>query len=571
MQSPSMSGLDWSIIFLYFALIGFLAWYYGRKQKDSVDYFLAGRNAGFIAVGASIFTSNIGSEHIVGLAGSGASTGMAMAHWELHAWVLILLSYFFVPFYYKAGVQTIPEFLEKRFNARARSILSVVSLVAYVFTKVSVTVFAGAIVFQALLPDTFGSRDNAFWVGAFTTVILTGIYTVFGGMRAIMATATPQAVIILLGSAIITYMGLTMLGQGGGAMVGWGELIETAKANKEAFALWRPLSDPDFPWLGVMIASPIIGIWYWCTDQYIVQRALSAKDMATARRGALFGGLLKVWPVLIFLVPGMIGWALHTNGLIALPMKTVDGVSMIDGDTVFPTLVTTLLPSGIRGLIVACLLAALMSSLASLFNSSASLFTVDIYEKLRPGKSEQHLLNVGRIATTVVVVLGMLWIPVMKVISGGGLYQYLQSVQGYLAPPITAVFLLGLFWSRINSRGAVWALAGGFVLGMFKLTCQAFFGTGKIENPAFLAAIGDFNFLYATGVLFVISIVLLVVGSLTSPPPPREKIEGLTYSSIKAIAGDEISKSWDLGNKLLATTILALVLGIYLYFSFWLE
>jgi SSS family solute:Na+ symporter len=573
MQSPSMSSLDWTIIFLYFVLIGVLAWWYGRKQKDSVDYFLAGRNAGFIAVGASIFTSNIGSEHIVGLAGQGASTGMAMAHWELHAWILILLAGFFVPFYYKSGVQTIPEFLEKRFNARARGILSVVSLVAYVFTKVSVTVYAGAVVFQALLPDTFGTPDNAFWVGAFTTVILTGIYTVFGGMRAIMATATPQAVIILIGSFIITYMGLAKLGEGAGVLAGWNELVVAATANKEAFALWRPLSDPNFPWLGVMIASPIIGIWYWCTDQYIVQRALSAKNLATARRGALFGGLLKVWPVLIFLVPGMIGWALHQKGLIQLPMKMVDGVSTLDGDTVFPSLVTALLPSGLRGLIVACLLAALMSSLASLFNSSASLFTVDIYEKLRPGQSERHLVTVGRIATAVVVGLGILWVPVMKVISGGGLYLYLQSVQGYLAPPITAVFLLGLFWSRINSRGAVWALGGGFILGMFKLICQGVFGAApdKIQNPAFLAAIGDFNFLYATGVLFLISIALLVVGSLTSDPPPREKIEGLTYSSIKAISGDEIKKSWDTGNKVLATIILALVLGIYWYFSFWLE
>src|SRR5512138_102637 len=562
MQSPSMSGLDWTIIFLYFVMIGVLAWYYGRKQKDSVDYFLAGRNAGFVAVGASIFTSNIGSEHIVGLAGQGASTGMAMAHWELHAWILILLAGFFVPFYYKSGVQTIPEFLERRFSARARGILSVVSLVAYVFTKVSVTVYAGAIVFQALLPDTFGSPDNAFWVGAFTTVILTGIYTVFGGMRAIMATATPQAVIILFGSAVITYMGLTRLSDGAGMIAGWNELVAQAKANKEAFALWRPLSDPDFPWLGVLIASPIIGIWYWCTDQYIVQRTLSAKDLATARRGALFGGLLKVWPVLIFLVPGMIGWALHQKGAIQLPMKVVDGVATLDGDTVFPTLVTTLLPAGIRGLIVACLLAALMSSLASLFNSSASLFTVDIYEKLRPGQTERHLLTVGRIATTVVVILGILWIPVMKAVSGGGLYVYLQSVQGYLAPPITAVFLIGLFWSRINARGAVWALAGGFILGMLKLMCQAIFGEGKIENPAFLAAVGDFNFLYATGVLFLISIVLLIVGSLTSDPPPREKVEGLTYLSIREIAGEEIKKSWDLGNKILATTILVLVLGI---------
>ncbi|WP_242103538.1 sodium:solute symporter [Lysobacter sp. M2-1] len=570
-QTSILTTLDWFVIGLYFTVIGVVAWWYGRHQKDSVDYFLAGRNAGFITIGASIFTSNIGSEHIVGLAGQGASTGMAMAHWELHAWVLILLSGFFVPFYYKSGVQTIPEFLERRFNARARTILSVVSLVAYVFTKVSVTVYAGAIVFQALLPDTFGSRDNAFWVGAFTTVILTGIYTVFGGMRAIMATATPQAVIILFGSLVITLTGLSRLGAGAGVGAGWGELVSTASANAAQFALWRPLSDPDFPWLGVLIASPIIGIWYWCTDQYIVQRALSAKDLQSARRGALFGGLLKVWPVLIFLVPGMIGWALHQKGLLALPMKMVDGVSVIDGDTVFPTLVTTLLPSGIRGLIVACLLAALMSSLASLFNSSASLFTVDIYEKLRPGRSERHLLAVGRIATTVVVVAGLLWIPVMKVISGGGLYQYLQSVQGYLAPPITAVFLLGLFWKRLNGQGAVWALAGGFVLGMFKLTCQAFFGAGKIEEPAFLAAIGDFNFLYATGILFVASAILMIVGSLTSEPPADEQIKGLTYASIRELHGDEISRSWDTGNKVLSGLIVALVLGMYLYFSFWLN
>jgi SSS family solute:Na+ symporter len=298
------------------------------------------------------------------------------------------------------------------------------------------------------------------------------------------------------------------------------------QTNSEQFALWRPLSDPTFPWLGILIASPIVGIWYWCTDQYIVQRALSARDLPTARRGALFGGLLKVWPVLIFLVPGLIGWALHQKGLIHLQTDTVDGVTSIVGDTVFPTLVYTLLPSGIRGLIVACLLAALMSSLASLFNSSAALFTVDIYEKLRPGKPEKHLLLVGRVATAVVVLAGIAWIPVMKLISGGGLYQYLQSVQGYLAPPITAVFLLGVFWKRLNAKGAVWALGGGFILGMLKLTCQAIFGEGKVEHPAFLAAIGDFNFLYATGILFVLAALLMVVGSLVSAAPPAEKEYG---------------------------------------------
>ena len=561
-----MHWLDWSVIVAYFVLIGWVAWWYGRHQKDTVDYFLAGRNAGWITIGASIFTSNIGSEHIVGLAGQGASTGMAMAHWELHAWVLIMLAGLFVPFYYKSGVQTIPEFLERRFNARARWVLSCVSLVAYVFTKVSVTVYAGAIVFQALLPDTFGSPENAFWFGAFATVIITGIYTVFGGMRAIMYTAAPQAVIILFGSAVITYIGLDKLG-------GWGELVATCKTNAANFALWRPLSDPEFPWLGVLIASPIIGIWYWCTDQYIVQRALSAKDLATARRGALFGGLLKVWPVLIFLIPGMIGWALHQKGLIQLPPKMLGGevVAAIDGDRVFPTLVTTLLPIGIRGLIVACLLAALMSSLASLFNSSASLFTVDIYEKLRPGRSQPHLLKVGRVATTVVVFLGIIWIPVMAKVSQGGLYQYLQSVQGYLAPPITAVFFLGLFWPRVNATGAVWGLVGGFVLGMLKLTIQAFYGKTKLTSPELLASIGDFNFLYASGVLFAASILIMVTASLLTAPPPPEKVRTLTYGSIHNEAGDEIRESWDLGNKLMAGLILVLVAGMYLYFSFWLR
>ena len=561
-----MHWLDWIVIALYFVVIGWVAWWYGRHQRDSIDYFLAGRNAGWVVIGASIFTSNIGSEHIVGLAGQGASTGMAMAHWELHAWCLVVLAGLFVPFYYKAGVQTIPEFLEKRFSARTRWILSCVSLVAYVFTKVSVTVYAGAIVFQALLPDislTLGGQTlNAFWIGAFTTVIVTGVYTVFGGMRAIMSTATPQAVIILFGSAVITTIGLSKLG-------GWGELVATCKANAANFALWRPLSDPGFPWLGILIASPIVGLWYWCTDQYIVQRALSARDLATARRGALFGGLLKVWPVLIFVVPGMIGWALHQKGIIHLPLKP--GTADIDGDQVFPSLVRLLLPAGIRGLIVACLLAALMSSLASLFNSSASLFTVDIYEKLRPGQSERHLLTVGRMATATVVVLGIIWIPVMARISGGGLYQYLQSVQGYLAPPITAVFFLGLFWKRINSHGATWGLAAGFVLGMIKLTIQAFFGKGKIEHPAWLAAIGDFNFLYATGLLFAASAVIIVVASLLTPPPPEEKIRGLTYGSIHQEAAEEIRRSWDTTNKVLAGVILALVAGMYLYFSFWLN
>ncbi|MBN2703341.1 MAG: sodium:solute symporter [Pontiellaceae bacterium] len=563
----TLVGLDWAVIAAYFGVIAFIAWWSGRNQKDTTDYFLAGRNAGWFVIGASIFTSNIGSEHIVGLAGQGASTGMAMAHWELHAWVLIMLAYIFVPFYYRAGVYTIPEFLEKRFGATARGILSGVSLAAYVLTKVSVTVYAGAIVFEALLPEVRIGDIGPFWIGAFTTVILTGLYTVFGGMRAVLYTSAPQAIILVLGSGFITFYGLGELG-------GWGKMVDICAANADQFALWRPLSDPEFPWLGVMIASPIIGIWYWCTDQYIVQRALTAKDLATARRGSLFGGLLKLTPVLIFLIPGLMGWALHDAGIIHIPMKVVNGVetNIVNGDLVFPTLVTSLLPDGMRGLIIACMLAALMSSLASLFNSSASLFTVDIYEKLKPNQTQKHYVTAGRIATTVVVILGMIWIPVMNKIAGGGLYQYLQSAQSYLAPPITAVFLLGLFWPRMNRAGAVWGLSIGFILGLSKLTIQALFGAadGKMHTPV-LAAIGDFNWLYASGLLLFASIAVMVLASLMTPPPPKEETEGLTYASITGDAKDEIKASWDMANKILASLIGLGVLGMYLYFSFWLK
>jgi SSS family solute:Na+ symporter len=469
------------------------------------------------------------------------------------------LAWVFVPFYYRSGVFTMPEFLERRFSSKTRWVLSIVSLIAYVFTKVSVTVYAGALVFKTLLPDTFGSPENAFWIGAFTTVILTGIYTIFGGLRAVVYTEVAQTGLLLVGSIFITLFGLNLLG-------GWGELKIMAAANAENFALWRPLSDPDFPWLGIMIASPVVGIWYWCTDQYIVQRTLAAKSLKDARRGAIFGGFLKVWPVFIFLIPGLIGWALHQKGLISIPLKA-DGA--IDGDTVFPTMVATLLPAGLRGIVVAGLLSALMSSLASLFNSCATLFTVDIYAKLRPDASQARLVGVGRFATGVVVVLGILWIPIMPAISQGGLYQYLQSVQGYLAPPITAVFLLGLFSRRINSQGALTGLLAGFALGMFKLAVQAGVGSGWITAPEFLVWLGNFNFLYYSGVLFLISIAIVVGVSLATAPPSAAQVAGLTYASLSASDKSDIRASADWKDYVGTAVVLGLVIGLYVYFSFW--
>ena len=573
-----MTGIDWIVIGVYFVLLAGVVIGSSRQQQTSADYFLAGRNVGWFAIGGSLFASNIGSEHIVGLAGSGAMSGMAMAHWEMHAWIMLMLGWIFVPFYYRANVYTLPEFLEKRFDSRVRWILSLVSLVAYVFTKVSVTVYAGALVFRTLLPDLelilFGQVWGPFWLGAFATVVLTGIYTVFGGFRAVLYTDSVQALLLILGSASITWIGLDALG-------GWGELVRMASERSDELALWRPLQvegsgipwwkNNDFPWLGIIIASPIIGIWYWCTDQYIVQRTLAAKNLTMARRGAIWGAFLKVWPVLIFLLPGIIGWALHQKGILHIPMKAQGTTAMdIDGDQVFATMVIQLLPAGLRGLVVGGLLAALMSSLSSLFNSCATLFTVDIYEKICPKRSEKHLVRVGRVATTIIVALGLLWIPVMYRIAGGGIYQYLQSVQGYLAPPITAVFLLGLFWKRINATGAMWGLIVGFILGMAKLAIQAQYSSLDSEKrvePAWLVAIGDFSFLYASGVLLLISIAVVVIGSFLTPAQNEDTLKGLTYASLDRA---EIRATVEKGDVWLTAVTLLLVLGMYLYFSFWL-
>lgn len=556
--SVSLNAIDWVVIIGYFVIIAGVAIWSSRGQNTSSDFFLGGRNIGWFAIGGSLFASNVGSEHIVGLAGSGANTGLSLAHWELHAWVLLMLGWVFVPYYYTSKVFTMPEFLEKRFSPTARWILSIISLAAYVLTKVSVTVYAGALVFNVLFPDFHMGSLDAFWCGALLTIILTGLYSVFGGLRAVLYTDACQAIILLLGSIFILYFGLSKLDGG------WSGLRDFTATHASQYALWHPLSDKDFPWLAICIASPIIGIWYWCTDQYIVQRTLAAKNLTIARRGTIWGAALKVMPVMIFLIPGLIGAALNAQGVIHLPVKGTG----IDGDRVFPTLVTQLLPPGLRGLVIAGLLAALMSSLSSLFNSSAALFTVDIYQKLKKGASEKELVYVGKIATTVVVVCGLIWIPIMKQVAqgGGGLYDYLQNVQSFLAPAITATFLLGIFWSRINAKGAVWGLSVGFILGMGKLTIQTFYGPGKLENPAILYKIGAYNAYYACGILFLATAIVLVVVSLMTKAQDPEQIKGLTFSSINK---EEVRASIHPVDIVTTLIVVAMILTIYLYFSFW--
>jgi solute:Na+ symporter, SSS family len=399
----NFSALDWGIVGAYFVLNTIICiWAAMQKEKDTKDYFLASKSAGWFLIGSSIFASNIGAEHLVGLAGSGASSGMAFAHWELHSYLCLVLGWIFAPFYLRAGIFTTPEFLEKRYTPWTRTFLSFIFLVSYILTKASVTIFAGAFAIQTVLGyETinlgFGEWDF-FWFSALALVIITGVFTVVGGMKSVLWTEAMHVPVLLAGSCVLLFVGLSQIGG-----------IEALREhNQETFHLWRPLlqgtegeswipQNLDFlfdpaqtPWLGVLLASPIIGLWYWCTDQYIVQRVLTARNLKEARRGTIFAGYLKLVPVFIFLIPGMIAVALWKQG--------APGFEQIETNPqgAFPILISNLLPIGLRGLVLAGMLSALMSALASLFNSTATLFTVDFYKRLKPASSEKHLVFVGR-------------------------------------------------------------------------------------------------------------------------------------------------------------------------------
>ncbi len=536
MQSVLEFG-DWIVLSLYFlALIGVAVWVILQKNKNTEDYFLAGRNVGWFVIGASIFASNIGSEHVVGLAGTGAESGMPMAHYELHAWIVLVLGWLFLPFYMRSKVFTMPEFLEKRFDSRSRWFLSVFSLAGYVITKVSVTIYAGGIVVSELI-------GIPFWYGAIGIVVFTGIYTVVGGMKAVIYTETLQTIILIAGSVIITFLGLQEVG-------GWSTLRETVGSNH--FNMWRPINDPDFPWTGLLFGGTIVGIWYWCTDQYIVQRTLAANNIKIGRRGAIFGAYLKILPIFIFLIPGIIAFALAKQGML----------SYEKADEVFPVLVKALLPVGLKGLVAGGLMAALMSSLASVFNSCSTIFTIDIYKKLKPYTSERRLLNIGKLATVIMVVLGIIWIPIMQKIGGGVLYQYLQSVQSYIAPPITAVFLLGVLWKRVNSKAAIVTLFSGLIIAAFRIIAEIF----KDNLSGFAYQFATINFAHMAIFMFGFSIVLCIATSLLSNPPNYSAITGLSLGTLTKEQKLENKQSITLSDIILSVLLVLIVITILSYF-----
>ena len=585
-----METLDWMVVAGYFAGLAGLAWWVIRQSKEtSADYFLAGRHLGWFIVGASIFASNIGSEHLVGLAGSGATDGVALAHYELHAWCLLVLGWVLAPFYARSQVFTMPEFLERRYSPAARYTLSIISLVAYVVTKIAVGIFAGGIVFSVLLPELQLGPLNSFWIGSLLVLVFTGLYTTLGGFRAVAYTEAVQTIVLIAGSVLVTWFGLEKIG-------GWGALRETL--GSEMFNLWKPLVadglamewvpveevdssgklvrqawyfNEAYPWPGMLLCAPIIGLWYWCTDQYIVQRALGAANETEARRGTIFASFLKLLPVFIFIVPGMIAFGLakqgNAPGLESLVAENGDVVAA-EAQAAFPLMVKSVLPAGVRGIVVAGLLSALMSSLAGVFNASSTLFTIDLYKRFKPGVSEQRLVQVGRWATVAMVLIGMAWIPVIQ--GSKGLYDYLQSVQGYLAPPIFVVFFLGIAWKRMNSAGCLAALVVGFAMGIFRLavdTRPKVDETFAYAEGSFLWIVNNIYFQYFSLLITLASAVAMVAVSYATSPPPEEQIQGLTFGSLTAEDRSESRSSWGRGDVAASALVIALIVLAYVYFS----
>ena len=589
-----LQTLDWIVIAAYFCILLAVAWWVVKKQKDNAaDYFLAGRNLSWWIIGASIFASNIGSEHIVGLAGSGAKDGVALAHYEFHAWCLLILAWVFVPFYARSLVFTMPEFLEKRFSTSSRYVLSIVSILTFIVSKIAVGIFAGGVVFGTLLPELqiqIGSvLIDSFWIGSVLVIVLTGLYTMLGGMRAVAYNDAVQVVILIGGSAMLTFYGLNALG-------GWNELREIC--GSEMFNLWKPLTpegvestwapiietnsagklvkqawyfNGEFPWLGMAICAPVIGLWYWCTDQYIVQRALGAPNEQVARRGSIFAAVLKLFPVYLFIIPGLICFALAKSGKVPgleVVYDPATGEATSQAQAAFPLLVQHLLPTGLRGIVVAGLLSALMGSLAGVFNACSTLFTIDIYEKLRPRASQSEIVRMGRIATLVMVLIAMAWIPVVK--GATGLYNYLQAVQGYLAPPIFVVFFFGVFWKRLNAQGCLWAMIVGFAVGVFRMIADTPITLGWIkayEEGSFMWIVSNINFQYFSILITIISAIVMIVVSYLGDAPEDAAIKNMTFSTRTDDHRSESQASWDWRDVAASILVLAVITGGYLYFT----
>jgi len=545
----AVSNLDLAIIGVYFVVVFSIGMYFARKERTSTDYFLASRNVGWFAIGASLFVSNISTEHFIGLSGTGASSGLAVGHFEwLACLILLILGWVFVPFYLRSNVFTMPEFLERRFSRSCAVYLAGISIIAYIFTKISVQLYAASVVLERV-------AGWSLWKTAVVLVIATGIYTVAGGLAAVIYTDMVQTMILILGAVLLTVIGLNRVG-------GLEHLRTMVPAGY--FHMIKPASDPSFPWTGIFFGAPILGIWYWCTDQVIVQRVLSARDEGHAKAGTIFAGFLKILPVFMLVLPGIIAFALFPD-------------QVKKPDLAYPTLILNLLPAGLVGLVMAALLAAVMGAMSSVFNSASTLVTLDFYKKINPDANEAKLVTFGRIATGFMVVLGLLWVPFIHLISSQ-LYIYLQSVQAYISPPIASCFVLGIMFPRLNSQGAIGSLLTGFVMGATRFVMELGDRAGAGHNYTSGVArwIVDMNFLHYAIFMFVVCSAVLVAVSMFTPAPDRKRLGGLTFATVddkiestNALRLHKPAKETPFEhrvNVVLSTLLVATVVGLWIYF-----
>jgi SSS family solute:Na+ symporter len=578
------NNLDWFVIALFGLGMIVTVWFSMRKKNESgKDYFLSGRDANWLQIGSSIFSSNIGSEHLVGLAGAGFITGMAMAHWEMHGWIILVLGWAFVPLYDRMKIFTMPEFLELRFSRGSRNVLSLLTMASLVLTKIAATIYAGDVVIRTLLNvdsvNLFGHQIDIFWVIALGLAATTGLYTIFGGMRVIMYTAVLQAPVLIFGSVCILYMGLHVLGHGS-LVDGWKATLAAVGDNVH---LIRSNKDPEWPWLAILPGSAMIGFWYWCTDQYIVQRVLAGKNQQESRRGTILAGFFKLTPVFIFLVPGMIAYALT---------QTPSAGFSTSGDAAYTSLVAQILPHGLRGMVACGMIVALMASLGSKFNASATLFTMDFYREWYPKASGKTEVLVGRIATAAIVFLGICWVLVIKSLHTN-LYLYLQNVQGYLSPAIAVLFIAGVFWKRATAPAALWSFVVGMIGGFARLAADLVMRNdsetvSKLKQQLYHSAItlDQYNagiapirakfgllfdfwnifWLYYCEWLFLFTAALMIIISLLTKAPDPKTIK-YTYYGATPEEKAATRASWNAMDVVLSLIVVGII--VLFYIKFW--
>lgn len=579
-NSHQFEMLDWAIIVIGVALVAWFVCRAIRRSKaakvggeTSDDYFLSGRNETWFTIGAAIFAANIGSEHLVGLAGAGAETGLGMAHWEMQGWMILILGWFFVPFYEHSRIFTMPEFLSRRFTRNTSSALSLITLVSYVLTKLSVTAITGGIFFEGLL-------GLPFWYGAIGLVLLTGVFTIFGGMKGVMTISAIQTPILIIGAFLVLFLGLHALGSGS-IVDGWNAMLAHAQTlNKgvdgTSYGINHLMhfeeSDPlygRFPGFGVFIGAAIIGFWYWCTDQHIVQRVLAARNMNEARKGTIFAGYLKILPVFMFLIPGMVAAALYARPDFAALMTNAEGEMVTD--EAFSAMVRYVLPVGVKGIVTIGFISALVTSLAAHFNSSATLFTIDFYKHYHPEASEQKLVWMGRMATLAVVILGVAWIPVMQMM-GKSLYGILQEMQSLIAPAIAAVFILGVFTKRVTPKAGEIGLIVGFLIGMGRLAIMAIFpakvgSPDFLDYPTFIQSFLGINWLWFEIYLLVFTMLLMISISFFTKQASEEKLKGITFLTQSPEQKAATRASW--GKVDVITSLGVVLICILFYIYFW--